>query len=255
MLRNPLRLPPTTAARVAVPRIRTGGGGSTLIGIGAIVVLGVLMVSGLLVWSASSVWVKLGVGKQAEVEVVSTSLRASTPGWRTSQCDRRVYHVQWDSREGEFTECATKPVSQRVGDRLRVSTVPWNDVVARPGDLPSPVQTSTAVVVIGSLILWGAVILRRGRRISSGRATGWEFNGRVVETGRNSMEIRLDTGVQMGLLPAARSHSLVAGERVSAFAGRRSWFLRQPSGPWVVAAKPGQARATVFTHGWVRRKV
>lgn len=83
MLSNPLRLPATDAARVAVPRVHEGGGAKSLAGIGVIVLLAVVIISALLTWSASSVWAKLGVGKEVEVEVVSTSLRTAPHVRRT----------------------------------------------------------------------------------------------------------------------------------------------------------------------------
>lgn len=145
-------------------------------------------------------------------------------------------------------------MSQQVGDRVQVIAVPWNRVVARPSDEPGPLMASAVVVGTGALVLWCIALMRRGRRFRTGGAKGWEYAGRVVQSSSDSLAVRLDSGARLNLLPAAHTQPLVVGERVAVYACRRSWFLRQPGGPWVVAVKPGHDRATVFTHGWISRK-
>ncbi len=231
MRRNHLRLPPVSTPKVELPRVGRFGGSGVLVFVSALTMLGTLLLVGLIMRGATPVHVWLGVGEEATVEVVAVGEHDVPSGPRSrATCDRRVYYVRWGAREGEFSECRAKPASNRVGDQVRVVAVPW-------------------VALLG----WGAAWFRRGLRLFAGKATGWEYAGRVVRANRNALTIRLDSGDQLNVLPAMQHPPFRPGERVLVFASRRSWFRHRPAGPWVVAEKPSLDRATVFTHGWVRR--
>ncbi len=254
MRRNHLRLPPVSTPKVELPRVGRFGGSGVLVFVSALTMLGTLLLVGLIMRGATPVHVWLGVGEEATVEVVAVGEHDVPSGPRSrATCDRRVYYVRWGAREGEFSECRAKPASNRVGDQVRVVAVPWNPVVARADELTNPWVNAVGILGFVALLGWGAAWFRRGLRLFAGKATGWEYAGRVVRANRNALTIRLDSGDQLNVLPAMQHPPFRPGERVLVFASRRSWFRHRPAGPWVVAEKPTLDRATVFTHGWVRR--